>query len=161
MAGFGCKVIGFDMHRSPEFERIGGTYADRDEIQAEADIISLHCPLTPQTHHIVNAHTLARVKKGALLINTSRGGLVDTQAVIEALKSGRPRRGRDRRLRARGFAVFQGSVGRGSAGSQTKSGCESPLGISDGLRRSRSGGSERNDSSKRYHPALHGVAAGK
>ena len=89
MAGFGCKVIGFDMHHSPEFERIGGTYAGRDEIQAEADIISLHCPLTPQTHHIVNARTLGRVKKGALLINTSRGGLVDTQAVVEALKSGR------------------------------------------------------------------------
>jgi D-lactate dehydrogenase len=53
-----------------------------------ADVVSLHCPLTPQTHHMINARTLARVKSGALLINTSRGGLVDTEAAIEALKSG-------------------------------------------------------------------------
>ncbi len=89
MAGFGCTVIGFDAYHSPEFERIGGRYAEVEEILAEADVISLHCPLTPQTRHIVNAHTLARVKKGALLINTSRGGLVDTEAAIEALKCGR------------------------------------------------------------------------
>jgi D-lactate dehydrogenase len=89
MAGFGCKVIGFGVHHSPEFEIIGGCYAGAEEIQTEADVISLHCPLTPQTHHMVNARTLARVKRGALLINTSRGGLVDTEAAIEALKSGR------------------------------------------------------------------------
>ena len=87
MAGFGCKVLGFDVHHSPEFEKIGGRYVDAEGI-TEADIISLHCPLTPQTRHIVNARTLARVKRGALLINTSRGGLVDTEAAIEALKSG-------------------------------------------------------------------------
>ena len=87
MVGFGCKVLGFDVRRSPEFERIGGRYVDAEQVQ-EADVISLHCPLTPQTHHIVNAQTLARVKRGALLINTSRGGLVDTEAAIEALKSG-------------------------------------------------------------------------
>ena len=88
MAGFGCELLGFDVHHSPEFEKLGGRYAEADEIVAEADIISLHCPLTPQTHYIVNARMLARVKRGALLINTSRGGLVDTEAVIEALKSG-------------------------------------------------------------------------
>jgi len=88
MAGFGCIVIGYDLHHSPEFKKIGCHYTDADKAQAEADIISLHCPLTPQTHHIVNARTLARVKRGALLINTSRGGLVDTQAAVEALKSG-------------------------------------------------------------------------
>ena len=86
MAGFGCKVIGFDVHRSPEFERsAAGTSMRGIE---DADVISLHCPLTPETHHIVNARTLARMKRGALLINTSRGGLVDTEAAIEALKSG-------------------------------------------------------------------------
>jgi D-lactate dehydrogenase len=87
MAGFGCTVIGFDVHRAPEFERIGGRYVDAEGIE-EADVISLHCPLTPETHHIVSARTLSRVKKGALLINTSRGGLVDTEAAIDALKSG-------------------------------------------------------------------------
>jgi D-lactate dehydrogenase len=54
MAGFGCKVLGFDVHHSPEFEKIGGCYAEAEEIQAVADVISLHCPLTPQTYHIVN-----------------------------------------------------------------------------------------------------------
>jgi D-lactate dehydrogenase len=88
VAGFGCKVLGFDVHHSPEFEKIGGCYAEAEEIQAVADVISLHCPLTPQTYHIVNARTLAHGKSGALLINTSRGGLVDTEAAIEALKCG-------------------------------------------------------------------------
>jgi len=89
MAGFGCKLIGFDLHHSPEFEKIGGRYAEIEEVHAGADVISLHCPLTPQTHYMINARTLAHVKSGALLINTSRGGLVDTEAAIEALKSGR------------------------------------------------------------------------
>lgn len=87
MAGFGCTVIGFDMHRSPEFEHLGERYVDADGI-GEADVISLHCPLTPETYHIVGARALSRMKRGALLINTSRGGLVDTEAAIEALKSG-------------------------------------------------------------------------
>jgi D-lactate dehydrogenase len=88
MLGFGCNVIGYDKFPSPEFEALGARYAAPGEIGANADIISLHCPLTPETHHIVNADTLSRVKRGALLINTSRGGLIDTEAVIEALKSG-------------------------------------------------------------------------
>lgn len=88
MASFGCTVIGFDVHRSPEFERIGGRYVDAEGVET-ADVISMHCPLTPETYHIVGRRTLARVKNGALLINTSRGGLVDTEAAIDALKSGR------------------------------------------------------------------------
>jgi D-lactate dehydrogenase len=87
MAGFGCNVVGFDVHHSPEFEQIGGRYVDAQGIEG-ADVISLHCPLTPETYHIVNAQTLARLKRGALLINTSRGGLVDTEAAIEALRTG-------------------------------------------------------------------------
>lgn len=88
MLGFGCDVIGYDAFPSPEFERLGARYAVPGEIGFSADIISLHCPLTPQTHHIINADSLARAKRGALLVNTSRGGLVDTEAAIEALKSG-------------------------------------------------------------------------
>ncbi|QGZ66475.1 2-hydroxyacid dehydrogenase [Paraburkholderia acidisoli] len=88
MLGFGCNVIGYDAYRSPEFEALGARYADAGEIGANADIVSLHCPLTPQTYHIIGAQTLARAKRGSLLINTSRGGLVDTEAVIDALKSG-------------------------------------------------------------------------
>jgi D-lactate dehydrogenase len=63
MAGFGCELLGFDVHHAPEFEKLDGRYAEVDEIVAKADIISLHCPLTPQTHHIVNARMLARVSK--------------------------------------------------------------------------------------------------
>ena len=88
MLGFGCRVIGHDKYPSEAFTSLGATYAQPGEIGAKADIISLHCPLTPETHHIINADTLARAKRGALLINTSRGGLVDTEAAIEALKSG-------------------------------------------------------------------------
>jgi D-lactate dehydrogenase len=88
MLGFGCQVIGYDTHPSPEFQALGAHYASPGEIGAKADIISLHCPLTPDTHHIVNAGTLARMKPGALLVNTSRGGLVHTEAAIEALKTG-------------------------------------------------------------------------
>lgn len=88
MLGFGCDVIGYDVFHSPEFEALGARYAAPGEIGAKADIISLHCPLTPDTHHIVNADTLARMKPGALLVNTSRGALVDTEAAIVALKSG-------------------------------------------------------------------------
>jgi D-lactate dehydrogenase len=88
MLGFGCEVIGHDKYPSAEFEALGVRYADPGEIGARADIVSLHCPLTPETHHIINADTLSRAKRGAILINTSRGGLVDTEAAIEALKSG-------------------------------------------------------------------------
>jgi D-lactate dehydrogenase len=88
MLGFGCEVIGYDKYPSAEFEALGARYAQPGEIGARADIISLHCPLTPETHYIINADTLSRAKRGALLVNTSRGGLVDTEAAIEALKSG-------------------------------------------------------------------------
>ena len=88
MLGFGCNVIGYDKFPSAEFEALGARYAVPGEIGGSADIISLHCPLTPETHHFVNATLLARMKRGTLLVNTSRGGLVDTEAAIEALKSG-------------------------------------------------------------------------
>ncbi|MEJ8857837.1 2-hydroxyacid dehydrogenase [Variovorax robiniae] len=88
MRGFGCNVIGYDKYPSPEFEALGAHYAEPGEIGASADIISLHCPLTPETYHIVNAESLSRLKRGALLVNTSRGGLVDAEAAIQALKSG-------------------------------------------------------------------------
>jgi D-lactate dehydrogenase len=81
-------LLGFGSTARARIRKLGGRYADAEQIQAEADIVSLHCPFTPQTQRIVNARTLARAKRGALLINTSRGGLVDTAAAIEALKAG-------------------------------------------------------------------------
>ena len=88
MLGFGCKVIGYDPFPTPEFEALGARYAAAGEIGADADIISLHCPLTADNHHVIDAAALAKMKRGALLVNTSRGGLVDTNAAIAALKSG-------------------------------------------------------------------------
>jgi D-lactate dehydrogenase len=89
MVGFGCHVLGYDKCRNEEFEQLGGRYVEPEELSERADFVSLHLPLTPETHHIVNADRLARLKRGALLVNTSRGGLVDSEAAIEALKSGR------------------------------------------------------------------------
>lgn len=85
MAGFGCRVLAYDIRPNPE---CGGEYVDLATLWAESDIISLHCPLLPSTHHIINAEAIAQMKSGVMLINTSRGGLVDTRAVIEGLKSG-------------------------------------------------------------------------
>lgn len=84
--GMGCTVLGFDPYPSAAFEAVGSSVS-LDEVLARSDIVSLHCPLTPQTHHLINAASLHRMKPGAMLVNTSRGGLVDTDAVIRALKS--------------------------------------------------------------------------
>lgn len=89
MRGFGCEIVGFDPFPNSAFEALGGRYLPSAELMAASDILSLHCPLTDATRHIVDARALARAKQGLLLINTSRGGLVDTLAVIEALKTGR------------------------------------------------------------------------
>lgn len=88
MAGFGCTVVGYDKYPSPAFEALGGRYVGIDELLQCSDVVSLHCPLTPETHHIVDAASLARVKRGCILVNTSRGGLIDTECAIAALKSG-------------------------------------------------------------------------
>lgn len=88
MAGFGCTVLGHDPHPSEEFASIGGRYVDVDTLVANSDVVSLHCPLFDQTRHIINASLLERVKRGSILVNTSRGALVDTEAAIHALKSG-------------------------------------------------------------------------
>ena len=88
VAGFGCKILLYDVHENDACRALG-RYVPLDELFAGSDIITLHCPLTPQTHYLVNEQSIARMKKGVMLINTSRGALVDTQAVIEALKSGR------------------------------------------------------------------------
>jgi D-lactate dehydrogenase len=89
MAGFGCRLIGFDPHPSDQCVQLGMRYAALEEVLAESDIIALHAPLTPATHHLIDADAIARMKDGVMLINTSRGALVDTRAVIEGLKSGR------------------------------------------------------------------------
>ena len=89
MRGFDCEVLAMDPFPNPACIALGVRYVTLDELLARSDIISLHCPVTPENHHIINAAALARMKDGAMLINTSHGALVDTLAVIEALKSGK------------------------------------------------------------------------
>lgn len=86
--GFGCRLLAYDQFTNPECTALGVEYTTLDRLFAESDIITLHCPLTPETHHLINEDTLQRMKKGVTLINTSRGALIDTQAVIQGLKSG-------------------------------------------------------------------------
>jgi len=88
MKGFGCQLLGYDVHQSPVCLEMGMKYGELSEVLAASDIISLHCPLLPSTYHVINAETIAQMKRGVMLINTSRGGLVDTKAVIEGIKSG-------------------------------------------------------------------------
>jgi D-lactate dehydrogenase len=85
LKAMGCRVLGYDPFPGPSFEAIG-RYVALQELLAESDVISLHCPLTPKTHHVINAAAIAQMKPGVMLINTSRGGLIDTQAVIRGLK---------------------------------------------------------------------------
>lgn len=87
--GFGCQLLGTDPIRRKEFEEMGGSYVELKALLASSDIISLHCPLMPDTRHLIGASAVKAMKPGAMLINTSRGAVVDTRAVIEGLKSGR------------------------------------------------------------------------
>jgi D-lactate dehydrogenase len=87
MLGFGCHVLAFDVFANKELEAKGVQFVPLIDLLRRSDIISLHCPLTEQTHHLINKQTLSMMKKGVMLINTSRGALIDTTDAIEALKN--------------------------------------------------------------------------
>lgn len=89
MAGFGCRILASDVVENPAIAALGGRYVPLAELFAQAQVISLHCPLTPGTHHLVDATALAQMRDGVFLINTGRGPLIDTGDAIDALKSGR------------------------------------------------------------------------
>ncbi|MBK1441898.1 2-hydroxyacid dehydrogenase [Parapedobacter sp. ISTM3] len=86
MRGFGCTLIAYDVVESDELKRFGVQYLPLREVFAQSDILSLHCPLLESTRHLINAETLRQMKKGVMIINTSRGGLIDSQAVLEGLR---------------------------------------------------------------------------
>lgn len=88
MKGFGCRIIAQDPAPDPQLESLGGRYVSMEELLATSDIVTLHCPLTPATRHLIDQAAIARMKSGVMLINTSRGAVIETQAVIAALKSG-------------------------------------------------------------------------
>ncbi|MGW2480607.1 2-hydroxyacid dehydrogenase [Streptomyces sp. NPDC001571] len=87
--GFGMKLLGWDVAQNPACVELGMKYVDKDELFASADVISLHVPLLPSTHHIVGREELAAMKDDAILVNSSRGGLVDTDALVGELRKGR------------------------------------------------------------------------
>ncbi len=90
MSGFGCQVLASDPVQDASCVALGVRYVRLDELVAQADVISLHCPLNSATHHLINADVLARMKPSAFLINTGRGALIDSRALIQTLKCGRP-----------------------------------------------------------------------
>lgn len=89
MHGFGCRLLAFDPEPADAFRELGGKYATLADLLARSDIVTLHCPLTPATRHLIDGPAIEAMKPGAMLINTSRGAVVDTRAVIRGLKSGK------------------------------------------------------------------------
>ena len=88
MVGFGCKVLAYDPYPDERSVAAGAEYVALPELLSNSDIVSLHCPLTPQTHHLIDENAIKLMRHGAMLINISRGGIIDTRAVIRGLKSG-------------------------------------------------------------------------
>lgn len=88
LRGFGCRVLAFDVTKNPKCEAMGVEYGPLENLYAESDIVTLHCPLTPETRHLINAGALNAMKRGVMIINTSRGAVIDTRALIAALKRG-------------------------------------------------------------------------
>lgn len=86
--GFGCKLLAYDVRPNPECEKLGARYVSLDELFVNAEIITLHCPLLPSTKYLINAAAIAKMKPGVMIINTSRGAVIDTRAVVEGLKTG-------------------------------------------------------------------------
>jgi len=89
LTGFGCPTLAFDPIQNPTCQSLGVRYVELNELLAQSDVISLHCPLTPENKHIINDAAIARMKNGVMLINTSRGALLDTVAIVGGLKSGK------------------------------------------------------------------------
>ncbi|MEQ9720849.1 2-hydroxyacid dehydrogenase [Yersinia alsatica] len=86
LKGFGMRLLAFDPYPSEQALELGAEYVDLKTLYAESDVISLHCPMTPENHHLLNKQAFDQMKNGVMIINTSRGGLIDSTAAIEALK---------------------------------------------------------------------------
>lgn len=99
LKGFGMHILCYDPFKNPAAEELGATYISLDELYAHSHVITLHCPATPENYHLLNAEAFKKMKDGVMIINTSRGTLIDTQAAIEALKS--------RKIGALGMDVYE------------------------------------------------------
>ena len=103
LVGMGCNVLAYDLNPNPECEALGVRYVSLEDLFRQSDIISLHCPLVSQTYHLIDDAAFDLMREGVMLINTSRGGLVDTKAAIKALKTGK--------LGALGLDVYEEEAG--------------------------------------------------
>jgi D-lactate dehydrogenase len=88
LRGFGCRLVGYDPYPNETCRQLGMEYLPLDDLFQRSDIITLNCPLTPETRHVINERSIALMRRGVMIVNTSRGAVVDTPAVIEGLKSG-------------------------------------------------------------------------
>lgn len=99
LKGFGMNILAYDPFKNPVVEELGGQYVELDEIYAKSHVITLHCPATPENYHLLNREAFAKMKDGVMIVNTSRGSLIDTQAAIDALKQ--------RKIGALGMDVYE------------------------------------------------------
>ncbi|MGX2949400.1 2-hydroxyacid dehydrogenase [Ursidibacter sp. B-7004-1] len=99
LKGFGMQILAFDPFKNPIAEEIGATYVELDELYARSDVITLHCPATPENYHLLNKTSFDKMKEGVMIINTSRGSLINTTDAIEALKQ--------RKIGALGLDVYE------------------------------------------------------
>ena len=88
MLGFGCQILAYDINPNADLEAAGVKYVTMSELLPRAHILSLHCPLLPSTRHLLNADTFPMLPVGAIVVNTSRGALIDAQAAIQSIKCG-------------------------------------------------------------------------
>ncbi len=88
MAGFGCHLLAYDIHENQDCLDLGVRYVDLPELLSTSRVISLHCPLIPETRHLINTQSIGLMQSGTMLVNTSRGGLINSQDAIAGLKSG-------------------------------------------------------------------------
>lgn len=86
--GIGCKVLAYDVRPNPLVEAMGIPYVSMEELLSKSDITTLHCPLLPSTRHLINSESMSRMKPGMMLINVSRGGLIESKALFDALENG-------------------------------------------------------------------------
>ena len=99
LKGFGMNILAYDPFKNPVVEELGGQYVELDELYAKSHVITLHCPATPGNYHLLNREAFAKMKDGVMIVNTSRGSLIDTQAAIDALKQ--------RKIGALGMDVYE------------------------------------------------------
>ncbi len=99
LKGFGMRILAYDPFKNSVAEELGAQYVKLDELYAKSHVITLHCPATPENYHLLNRDAFAQMKDGVMIINTSRGTLIDTQAAIDALKQ--------RKIGALGMDVYE------------------------------------------------------